>query len=175
MRSLPVILKIRKDATILIVGEEGTSYGAKPPAGQSWKSLFLKEIRPLLNNQQYERIHFLGKVSYPTFKQVLCVSTVHVYLTYPFVLSWSLLEAMATACAVVGSRTAPVEEVIEDGKTGTLVDFFEYDEIAARVVELLENPEKRVMLGACAREYVIRNYDLKTKCLPEQIAWAEET
>ncbi len=174
MRSLPGILKTRKNAIILIVGEEGTSYGAKPPAGKSWKGLFLAEIRPLLSNQQFERINFLGKVSYSTFKQVLCVSTVHVYLTYPFVLSWSLLEAMATACAIVGSKTSPVEEVIEDNKTGVLVDFFEYEEIAARVVELLENPDKRVMLGTYARELVARNYDLKSKCLPEQIAWAEE-
>ena len=81
---------------------------------------------------------------------------------------------MATGCAIVGSKTSPVEEVIEDNKTGILVDFFEYDEIAARVVELLENPEKRVMLGTSAREHVAGNYDLKSKCLPEQIAWAEK-
>ena len=128
MRSLPKILKKRKNAVVLIVGNEGISYGGEPPAGHSWKSLFLEEIRPLLNNQQYERIKFLGMVDYSTFTQILCVSTVHVYLTYPFVLSWSLLEAMASGCAIVGSRTPPVEEVIEDDTTGRLVDFFDYDE-----------------------------------------------
>ena len=133
----------------------------------------LKEIRSLLNNQQYERIKFVGMVDYSAFRQILCVSTVHVYLTYPFVLSWSLLEAMASGCAIVGSRTPPVEEVIEDNKTGRLVDFFDYEEIALNVVELLENSEKRVMLGRHARELVRESYDLKTRCLPKQILWAE--
>ncbi len=173
MRSLPKILKQRKDAVVLIVGSEGISYGGEPPAGHSWKSLFLKEIRSLLNNQQYERIKFVGMVDYSAFRQILCVSTVHVYLTYPFVLSWSLLEAMASGCAIVGSRTPPVEEVIEDNKTGRLVDFFDYEEIALNVVELLENSEKRVMLGRHARELVRESYDLKTRCLPKQILWAE--
>ena len=173
MRSLPEILKRRREVLVLIIGEESISYGSEPPAGYSWKSLFLKEIRPLLTNQQYERIKFLGMVEYSTFKQILCVSTVHVYLTYPFVLSWSLLEAMASECAIVGSRTAPVEEVIKDNETGILVDFFDYEEIASNVVELLENSEKRVMLGSQAREFVRESYDLKTRCLPKQISWAE--
>ncbi len=173
MRSLPEILKRRREVLVLIIGEESISYGSEPPAGYSWKSLFLKEIRPLLTNQQYERIKFLGMVEYSTFKQILCVSTVHVYLTYPFVLSWSLLEAMASECAIVGSRTAPVEEVIKDNETGILVDFFDYEEIASNVVELLENSEKRVMLGSRAREFVRESYDLKTRCLPKQISWAE--
>lgn len=173
MRSLPEILKKRKNAVVLIVGEDGTSYGSEPPAGDSWKSLFLKEIRPLLNNQQYERINFLGKVDYSTFKQVLCVSTVHVYLTYPFVLSWSLLEAMSSGCAIVGSKTPPVEEAIKDNMTGKLVNFFKSEEIAECVIGLLENSEERVMLGARARQHVVENYDLKSKCLPRQIVWAE--
>ncbi|MDZ5650660.1 glycosyltransferase [Nitrospirillum sp. BR 11828] len=70
------------------------------------------------------RIHFLGKVPYDTFLSVLRVSAVHVYLTYPFVLSWSLMEALASACLVVASDTAPVREVIKHGQNGLLVDFF---------------------------------------------------
>ena len=174
MRSLPEILKKRENAIILIVGEEGVSYGAPPPSGHSWKSIFLEEIRPLLNKQQYERLHFLGKVPYPEFKQILAVSTVHIYLTYPFVLSWSLLEAMSSACAIVASRTPPVEEVIENKKTGILIDFFEHEELVKEVLLLVENPEKRAMLGGSARDFVRARYDLKTICLPKQIEWAEK-
>lgn len=173
MRSLPAILEKRENLTVLVVGEEGVSYGGAPPNGQSWKTLFLEEIRPLVNDQQYDRIVFLGKVSYPAFKQILCVSTVHIYLTYPFVLSWSLLEAMSSGCAIVGSKTSPVEEVIENEKTGILVNFFEHEELSEGVLSLLENQEKRSMLGGNARGFIKERYDLKTRCLPKQIGWAE--
>ena len=173
MRSLPEILRRRKNAIVFIVGNEGVSYGAEPPDGHSWKSLILKEIRPLLNNQEYGRIRFLGNIPYESFKTLLCISTVHVYLTYPFVLSWSLLEAMSSSCTIVASKTPPVEEVITNGETGILVDFFEYEEITEEVLSLFENPEKRAMLGVNARSFIRERYDLKTKCLPAQIAWAE--
>ncbi len=174
MRCLPALLEERKDLLILIVGEEGVSYGGASPTGLSWKKLFLAEITTLLTSQQLERIHFLGRIPYPVFKQVLCVSTVHVYLTYPFVLSWSLLEAMSSGCAIVASKTPPVEEVIINEVTGQLVDFFDYENLAFSVAELLENQDKRVMLGSEARKHIKQNYDLSRKCLPEQISWAEQ-
>jgi glycosyltransferase involved in cell wall biosynthesis len=101
------------------------------------------------------------------------VSSAHVYLTYPFVLSWSLLEAMAAGCVVVASRTAPVEEVVRDGENGLLVDFFSPDEIAARVEETLRAPEKLRDLRARAREAVVAGFDLKRRCLPAQVALVE--
>lgn len=85
----------------------------------TYRQQLLEELGDSLDTS---RVHFLGKVPYPTFLKVLQVSRVHVYLTYPFVLSWSMLEAMAAGCAVVGSRTAPVEEVVRDGENGLLVD-----------------------------------------------------
>ena len=173
MRSLPDLLKQRENLKVLIVGDDGVSYGGSPPKGYSWKKLFLEEIRPLLNDQQHRRIFFLGKLPYESYKALLCVSTVHVYLTYPFVLSWSLLEAMSSACAIVASRTSPVEEVIRSGDTGILVDFFDHKSVAEQTLELLADSNKRRMLGSNAREYVKENYDLKTKCLPEQVSWAE--
>jgi glycosyltransferase involved in cell wall biosynthesis len=96
---------------------------------------------------------------------------VHVYLTYPFVLSWSLLEAMSAGCAIVASDTPPVREVISSGLNGLLVNFFDREALASRVIELLSNPEHRRVLGANARELVIKNYDLKSVCLPQQLSW----
>ncbi|GHU31056.1 hypothetical protein AGMMS50256_18930 [Betaproteobacteria bacterium] len=115
------------------------------------------------------RVHFLGKVPYPTFIKVLQVSRVHVYLTYPFVLSWSMLEAMAAGCLVVGSRTAPVEEVIRDGENGLLVDFFKPGEIAERVIAPLLDPEAFRTVRENARQTIVDHYDLKQVCLPEQL------
>ena len=97
------------------------------------------------------------------------------YLTYPFVLSWSLLEAMSAGCAIVASDTAPVREVIKHNETGLLVDFFDVKTLAEKVSYLLENSKGRQRLGGLAREFVIRNYDLKTICLPKQELWVHKS
>jgi glycosyltransferase involved in cell wall biosynthesis len=96
------------------------------------------------------------------------LSTVHVYLTYPFVLSWSLLEAMSAGCAIVASDTAPVREVIKHNETGLLVDFFDEKALAERIIHLLNSSQERVQLGNAARDFVLKNYDLKSQCLPRQ-------
>ncbi|MOA18897.1 Glycosyl transferases group 1 [compost metagenome] len=106
-----------------------------------------------------ERVHFLGNVPYATYKKVLQVSAVHVYLTYPFVLSWSLLEAMASGCLIVGSDTAPVKEVIKDGENGLLVDFFNASDVSERVLDSLDHSElfEGIRREACgdARSYAL--------------------
>jgi glycosyltransferase involved in cell wall biosynthesis len=166
MRSLPAILSARPKAQVVIVGGDETSYGARLPDGQSYRQKLLDELGDSLDTR---RVHFLGKVPYPLFLNVLQVSRVHVYLTYPFVLSWSMLEAMAAGCLVVGSRTAPVEDVIRDGENGVLVDFFRPEEIAERVGEVLAEPEQFISQRAQARQTIVENYDLKRICLPEQL------
>ena len=170
MRSLPQILKERPNARVLIIGGNEVSYGAHPPIGKSWRNIFLDEVKEQLD---LSRVHFLGKVDYSTYQACMQLSTVHVYLTYPFVLSWSLLEAMSIGCAIVASDAAPVREVIESGKTGRLVDFFNYGDLAKEVIELLGNPAARKKLGASARKYAVRHYDLATVCLPQQLSWIE--
>jgi glycosyltransferase involved in cell wall biosynthesis len=119
------------------------------------------------------RVHFLGYLSYEVYMAVMQVSTVHVYLTCPFVLSWSLLEAMSMGCAIVASDTRPLHEAIVDGETGRLVDFFDRAGLVDTVTDLLENPAERQRLGENARQFAIANYDLETVCLPGQIAWVE--
>ena len=119
------------------------------------------------------RVEFRGRIPYADYLALLRASSVHVYLTYPFVLSWSLLEAMACGCLVVGSRTAPVEEVIRDGENGLLVDFFSPSAIAARVDEALGRANELEPLRCAARETVVSAYDLARVCLPAQVRLAQ--
>lgn len=166
MRALPEIMAKRPNARVLIVGGDGVSYGAKPPEGSTWKQIFLDEVKDKLD---LSRVHFLGHIDYKYFIPLLQLSTVHVYLTYPFVLSWSLLEAMACGCAIVASDTAPLKEAIIDGETGVLVDFFDPNSLARKVNELLENPRRREVLGEKARNFAKAHYDLETVCLPRMM------
>ena len=160
MRSLPAILRERPNARVIIVGGNDVSYGGKAPEGSSWKKIFLDEVSAQLD---MTRVHFVGKVPYPNFIKLLQLSSVHVYLTYPFVLSWSLLEAMSISCAIVASDTAPVREVITHDENGVLVNFFDKEELAKQVVELLNNPQKRERLGNAARQTAISRYDLNSQ------------
>ena len=173
MRSLPALLADRPNARVLIVGREGISYGAPSPTGKSWKSLFVDEVFPSLTESQRSRIHFLGNIPYERFVSLLQLSTVHVYLTYPFVLSWSLLEAMSVGCSIVASDTQPLHEAIKYNETGVLVNFFNPEALAESVISLLGDSEKREMLGRQARNFAVNNYDLKSICLPRQIRWVE--
>jgi glycosyltransferase involved in cell wall biosynthesis len=167
LRSLPRILQARPHAQVLVVGGDGVSYGAARPDGRSHRQALLEELGDALD---LSRVHFMGPLPYATYLRVLQVSRVHVYLTYPFVLSWSMLEAMAAGCLVVASRTPPVEEVIREGHDGRLVDFFSHDEIAERVIEGLAEPRAFEALRQQARLTVVERYDLAGVCLPAQ--WA---
>ena len=173
MRALPALLKQRPKARVLIVGGDGVSYGAAPAQGQKWKEIFASEVRPHMQESEWSRVHFLGNLPYNQFIPVLQLSTVHVYLTYPFVLSWSLLEAMSLGCSIVASDTAPLREAITQDETGRLVDFFSTDALVSSVVSLLEDPEARARLGQTARAFAQKHYDLKRVCLPEQLKWVE--
>jgi glycosyltransferase involved in cell wall biosynthesis len=171
MRALPELLRRRPNARVLIVGGDGVSYGARPVQAKSWKEQFAQEVHPQMSAADWARVHFLGHVPRHLFTALLQLSTVHVYLTYPFVLSWSLLEAMSIGCAIVASNTQPLLEAIAHDQTGRLVDFFDAPALADEVCSLLADPATRHRLGTNARAFAQSHYDLKTICLPQQLAW----
>ena len=169
MRALPAVLQARPLARVVIGGAEGVSYGGPPPAGGTWKQALLAEVGGLLD---LSRVHFVGQVPHADFVALMQVSRVHAYLTYPFVLSWSLLEAMAAGAPIVASRTPPVEEVIEDGVSGRLVGFFDVSGWSAALTEALANPAALHPLAQAARQRVVECYDLSV-CLPKWIGFVE--
>ena len=167
MRALPSILKARPNARVLIVGGNDTSYGGKSKHPGGLRAEMHAELGP---DVDWDRVHFLGQVPYADYQKIIQISRCHVYLTMPFVLSWSLLETMSMGAVVVASDVAPVREAITDGETGLLVDVFDPKALAARVVEVLSRPKDFEHLGAAARDHVVEKYDFLTKCLPEHIA-----
>lgn len=173
MRALPALLKQRPQARVVIVGGDDVSYGARAEAGTTWKSVFIDEVRAQIADADWQRVHFVGHIAYVPFITLLQLSTVHVYLTYPFVLSWSLLEAMSIGCAIVASDTAPLREAIVHDETGRLIDFFDQHALVDEVCQLLEDATLRERLGNNARAFAIKQYDLKTCCLPKQLAWVQ--
>lgn len=171
MRSLPELLRKRPKARVVVVGSDQTGYGAAAPRGKTWRQVFVDEVRAQIPDAAWRRVHFVGRLSRENFTGLLQVSSVHVYLSYPFVLSWSLLEAMSVGCCIVASDTAPVREAITDGEQGRLVDFFDRPSLVSRIVELLDAPGERDRLGRQARQRAIERYDLKKVCLPQQLGW----
>lgn len=166
MRALPELLVLRPRLQVVVVGGHGVSYGAAPPAGTTWKDVFFNEVADRIDRK---RVHFVGRLPHEVLTQLMQVAAVHLYLTYPFVLSWSLMEAMSIGCLIVASRTAPVEELIEHGRTGLLVDFFDAHQIALTVADALQRRAELIPLRRAARQHIVQEYDLKTRCLPAQV------
>jgi len=164
MRALPHIQRLRPNARAVVIGASGVSYGSKPGEPGGFRAVMEKEVGAELD---WERIHFVGQVAYEHYVSAIQVSSCHIYLTVPFVLSWSLLESMAMEATIVASDTAPVREVMEDGKTGFLVDYFSPEAIAAKVAEVLAHKNHHREIGRAARRHVVANYDFATVCLPQ--------
>jgi len=175
VRALPALLAAEPGAHVLVVGGDGASYGAAALHEQGWRGQLLAELAAAGTPLDPARVHFVGKLPRAQYVKVLQVSAAHVYLTYPFVLSWSMLEAMAAGALVVGSRTPPVEEVIEDGVDGVLVDFFDRDALVAALLAALREPARFAPLRAAARAKVVERYDLRTRCLPAGIELLRRT
>jgi glycosyltransferase involved in cell wall biosynthesis len=165
MRALPKILRERPKAQVLIVGGSGTSYGATPPKGSSWKSMFLDEVRDKLD---LSRVHFLGNIPRERYIEMLQISSAHVYLTYPFVLSWSLVEAMSAGCVVIVSDTAPLRDVVS-GERGVMVPFFDVQALSDQVIGALAEPNNFKQMRNNARDHVVKHYDVRRVCLPRMM------
>lgn len=171
MRALPMILERNPHAHVVIVGGDGNSYSLRLSPGQTYRQRALKELS---DGVDLGRVHFIPQLPYQEYLALLQVSAAHVYLTYPFWLSWSLLEAMACGCLVIASRTPPVEEVMRDGENGLLVNFFSPQEIAGRVDEALRDGRAFGELRRTARDTVRARFDLRGNCVPAQVSLLEE-
>ena len=153
MRALPELMRAVPQLRVFIVGDNEKGYGGGHPSGRPLKEVMLEELSGQLD---LERIHFMGRIPHAHLIGILQVSWVHVYLSYPFILGWSLLEAMACGCCIVGSKGMPVEEVITDGVEGVLVPMQDHRRLAQRVLALLQSPELRSDFGARARERALQ-------------------
>lgn len=167
MRALPKLLESCPKAHVVIIGGDGVSYGRLPEDGTGWREHMLKEVGDRLD---LSRVHFVGWLPYQQYLAVLQISSAHIYLTYPFVLSWGLIEAMSTECLVIGSRTPPVEEVIDGTSNGFLVDFFDTDALVEQIRWALDNQAATTAMRQRARQCIVKQFDLKSQCLPAHLA-----
>jgi DNA-binding NarL/FixJ family response regulator len=141
MRALEKIQKANPRCHALIVGGDQVSYGRRPTDAANWREKMVSEVK-----LDPTRTHFLGRIPKEHFVRVMQLSAAHVYLTYPFVLSWSLLEAMACGAPIIASDTAPVREVIRDGENGSLVNFFDAQAVANKVLDALSSGNSQTAL-----------------------------
>lgn len=167
MRALPKILQARPNARVLVIGGDEVSYGRASDHPGGLRGEMEAEVGHLID---WNRVHMLGRVPYSQYCRIIQLSRCHIYLTMPFVLSWSLLELMAMQATIVASDVAPVREAVSHGETGLLVDFFDPAALADQVIDVLANPGAHAHLGPAARAHVVGKYDFLTRCLPEQIA-----
>ena len=160
-----LLQKARPKAHVVIAGDNRVAYGKQAPNGKTWKDLYMEKF-PL----DPARTHFVGSLPYGEYIKLLQCTKAHIYLTRPFVLSWSMLEAMSCGALVVASNTEPVQEVITDGINGLMVDFFNPDQIAATLDRVLAQPKQFEHIKEKARATVVAKYDLSA-CLKHKLAW----
>ena len=169
IEAISLLQKQRPQCHFVIVGRNRVAYGKTLPDGLTYKDVMLEKFRLDL-----DRVHFTELLPYSEYLEVLQASSAHIYLTRPFVLSWSMLEALSTGCLIVASDTAPVKEVIEDNVNGLLVDFFSPQQVCDRVIEALDNPERMANIRAKARETILSKYDL-AELLPQHLQWVKDS
>jgi glycosyltransferase involved in cell wall biosynthesis len=166
LRMLPILQAQRPEMQVIMVGGDDVSYGRRLPEGQAYRDKYCLELAEKVD---WTRVHFAGRLPYAEYLKVLQISACHVYLTYPFVLSWSMLEAMSVGCLVVASNTAPVTEVIEHEKNGLLVDFFDIEQLAEGIANVLKAPVDYEAMRQSARQTIVERFDLNSICLPTMV------
>jgi glycosyltransferase involved in cell wall biosynthesis len=164
LESLPGLLALDPELRVIVVGgTEEVSYSARPPKGKTWLDIFRARVKGPVD---WSRVHFVGRLPYDQLVRVLQVSSAHLYLTYPFVLSWSMIESMALECRIVASATAPVQEVIRHGENGRLFPFFDTEALVEQVRDTLGDPERSAEMARAARRDALERYDFRSVCLP---------
>lgn len=167
MRAAKILAERRPDALFVVVGGDGPGYGRPRSDGKNWREAMCAETA------LGDRILHIPWLPYENLIRLFQVSAVHVYLTVPFVLSWSLLEAMACGCLVIGSDTEPVTEVIRDGANGLLAPFHDSEALAERIAEALASPALMRPLRRAARDTVIAGYE-RERCIIRQTGWIHQ-
>ncbi|WP_054109591.1 glycosyltransferase [Novosphingobium sp. AAP83] len=171
VEALPKLLAARPNAQIVVVGGDERSYSPPPRGGHtSWRSALMGGLDL---GQYATRLHFVGKLAYADYLSLLQISGAHLYLTYPFVLSWSCLEAMSAGCAIVASDTAPVSEVLSHEQNGLLFPFFDSNALVASVSRILDDPALSRKLRTAARHTAVTQYNL-ADCLKQQMAFVHK-
>ena len=153
MEAVSVLQKQRPNLQVIVGGEDRVCYGKKLPS-DTFKNKMLREFEYDMN-----RLHFTGLLPYSEYVKLLQVSAAHVYLTYPFVLSWSCLEAMAAGCCIIASDTPPVQEVMRDMYNGVLTDFFDVKALVAKINDVLDHRENYTGIRKNARNTIIKHYE----------------
>lgn len=172
MRALPEFLKACPEAEVVVIGTDGgRGYGGELPNGQSWKARMMAEVGDQLD---LSRVHFTGPVAHADMIAAMSISWGHVYYTYPFVLSWSLTEAMACECLILGSDTSPVRDAITPGQTGVLNDFFDVPALTRAMVDACERPEDFKAMREAARVRALAQFDRETVGVPGWMALIED-
>jgi len=156
MRAIPRLHRLRGNLKIVLVGGDNVSYGARLP-DTTWREHMLREVGHVID---LDRISFPGQVPYDTFLALLQRSDAHVYLTYPFVLSWSLREALASGCAIVASNTTPLHDFITQRQNGLLVDFPNVAALVEGIAEVLETPALNKKIRRNARAYAEKHLSM---------------
>jgi len=164
MKAVEILQKKRPNVQVIIGGEDRVCYGPKL-AGTTYKKMMLEKL-----DLDLSRIHFVGSLPFNKYIDLLRISSAHVYLTYPFVCSWSLLDSMSCACPVVASATEPVTEFIEDNKNGLLFDFYDIEQQVEKIEYALDNKEEMQVIRNNARQTILDNYRLKD-LLPQHIEY----
>lgn len=172
MRALPRFFDAVPEAQVLAIGADGLGYGGAREDGRPWRHVLRDELRGKLD---LDRLHFVGRVEHDQMIDILSIGAAHVYYTYPFVLSWSLVEAMATECLILGSDTAPVRDAITDGVDGVLNDFFDVDALSDAMIRAVREPDTFRPMRATARKTALKRFDLTTVGVPGWLALIDET
>ncbi|MBR6099459.1 glycosyltransferase [bacterium] len=163
MEAVSILQKQRPNLHVIVGGEDRVCYGKHLPNNDTFKKKMLRE-----HEYDMSRLHFTGLQTYNNYVNLLQVSTAHVYLTYPFVLSWSFLEAMAIGCRIIASDTPPVTEIMKDNYNGILTDFFDVDALVEKINDVLDNREKYNFIRENARETILKSYK-QSDLIPKQL------
>ena len=171
MRSLPAFLDAVPEAHVILIGSDGAGYGTPRTDERSWREQMTEELGGRIDHR---RVHYVGRVSHDRMIDILSIGAAHVYYTYPFTLSWSLVEAMACECLILGSDTAPVRDAISPGVNGILNDFFDVEALSSAMIRAVREPEAYRSLRTQARETALRHFDAATVGVPAWIRLIDE-